>query len=61
MADKYSKPRYYRKNNIPKELNWENLQNKSGTELETQHITILNNLSHLKHKTQSTLSDWVLY
>ena len=48
MADEYSKPPYYRKINIHPELNWESLQNKSGAELETQYIKILNKLGKEK-------------
>lgn len=48
MADEYSKPPYKRKINIPKELNWENLLNKSGAELEAHYIKILNELGKEK-------------
>jgi type I restriction enzyme M protein len=44
MADEYSKPPYNRKINIPKNLNWESLLNKSGAELEVHYVKILNEL-----------------
>lgn len=44
MADEYSKPPYNRKINIPKELNWESLLNKSGAELEVHYVKILTDL-----------------
>lgn len=48
MADEYSKPPYNRKINIPKDLNWESLQNKTGAELEIHYVTILNQLGKEK-------------
>jgi len=44
MADEYSKPPYNRKINIPKNLNWESLLNKSGAELEVHYVKILTEL-----------------
>lgn len=44
MADEYSKPPYNRNIQIPKNLNWESLKNKSGAELEAHYIHILNQL-----------------
>ena len=48
MADEYSKPPYNRDIQIPKKLNWESLQNKSGAELEVHYIKILNELGKEK-------------
>jgi type I restriction enzyme M protein len=48
MADEYSKPPYNRNIQIPKKLNWESLQNKSGAELEVHYIKILNELGKEK-------------
>ena len=48
MADEYSKPPYNRDIRIPKKLNWESLQNKSGAELEVHYIKILNELGKEK-------------
>lgn len=48
MADEYSKPPYGRKINIPKNLNWESLLNKSGAELEVHYVKILNELGKEK-------------
>ncbi|MEJ5261376.1 MAG: class I SAM-dependent DNA methyltransferase [Ignavibacterium sp.] len=48
MADEYSKPPYNRNINIPKNLNWESLKNKSGAELEAHYIHILNELGKEK-------------
>lgn len=48
MADEYSKPPYNREIKIPKKLNWESLQNKSGAELEAHYIKILNELGKEK-------------
>ncbi|HRN26160.1 MAG TPA: class I SAM-dependent DNA methyltransferase [Ignavibacteriaceae bacterium] len=48
MADEYSKPPYNRDIKIPKKLNWESLQNKSGAELEAHYIKILNELGKEK-------------
>lgn len=48
MADEYSKPPYNRKINIPKNLNWESLLNKSGAELEVHYVKILNELGKEK-------------
>lgn len=48
MADEYSKPPYNRDIQIPKKLNWESLQNKSGAELEAHYIKILNELGKEK-------------
>ena len=48
MADEYSKPPYNREIKIPKKLNWESLQNKSGAELEVHYIKILNELGKEK-------------
>ncbi len=48
MADEYSKPPYNRKINIPKNLNWESLLNKSGAELMTHYIRILGELGKEK-------------
>ena len=48
MADEYSKPPYNRYIQIPKKLNWESLQNKSGAELEAHYIKILNELGKEK-------------
>lgn len=44
MADEYSKPPYNREINIPKNLNWESLLNKSGAELEVHYVKILSEL-----------------
>lgn len=48
MADEYSKPPYNRKINIPKNLNWESLLNKSGAELEVHYVKILRELGKEK-------------
>ena len=48
MADEYSRPPYNREIKIPKKLNWESLQNKSGAELEVHYIKILNELGKEK-------------
>lgn len=48
MADEYSKPPYNRDIQIPKKLNWESLQNRSGAELEVHYIKILNELGKEK-------------
>lgn len=48
MADEYSKPPFTRNIGIPAEYSWETLRRKSGAELETQYITILNELGKLK-------------
>lgn len=48
MADEYSKPPYNRNIQIPKNLNWESLKNKSGAELEAHYIHILNELGKEK-------------
>jgi type I restriction enzyme M protein len=48
MADEYSKPPFARNIGIPAEYAWETLRSKSGAELETQYITILNELGKLK-------------
>lgn len=48
MADEYSKPPYNRKINIPKNLNWESLLNKSGAELEVHYVKILTELGKEK-------------
>lgn len=48
MADEYSKPPYSRKINIPKNLNWESLLNKSGAELMAHYIKILDELGKEK-------------
>ncbi len=48
MADEYSKPPYNRKINIPKNLNWESLLNKSGAELEVHYVKILTELGKQK-------------
>jgi type I restriction enzyme M protein len=48
MADEYSKPPYNRKINIPKNLNWESLLNKSGAELEVHYVKILSELGKEK-------------
>ncbi len=48
MADEYSKPPYDRKINIPKQLNWESLLNKSGAELEVHYVKILTELAKEK-------------
>ena len=48
MADEYSKPPYNRNIQIPKKLNWESLQNKSGAELEAHYVKILNELGKEK-------------
>ncbi len=48
MADEYSKPPYNRDIQIPKKLNWESLQNKSGAELEVHYVKILNELGKEK-------------
>lgn len=48
MADEYSKPPFNRNIQIPKNLNWESLKNKSGAELEAQYIKILNELGKEK-------------
>ena len=48
MADEYSKPPHNRKIEIPKNLNWESLLNKSGAELEAHYIKILNELGKQK-------------
>ena len=48
MGDEYSKPPYNRKINIPKNLNWESLLNKSGAELEVHYVKILSELGKEK-------------
>jgi len=48
MADEYSKRPYNRNIQIPKNLNWESLKNKSGAELEAHYIHILNELGKEK-------------
>lgn len=48
MADEYSKPPYNRKINIPKNLNWESLLNKSGADLEVHYVKILTELGKEK-------------
>ncbi len=48
MADEYSKPPYSREINIPKNLNWESLLNKSGAELMAHYIKILDELGKEK-------------
>ncbi|MEO8150655.1 MAG: class I SAM-dependent DNA methyltransferase [Bacteroidia bacterium] len=49
MADEYSKPPHKRKDiNIPKELNWESLVDKSGDELERHYNKILRSLGKEK-------------
>ncbi|MDY6801239.1 MAG: class I SAM-dependent DNA methyltransferase, partial [Bacteroidota bacterium] len=48
MADEYSKPPYKRDIKIPKEFNWESLRTKTGAELETHYIKILNELGKQK-------------
>ena len=48
MADEFSKPPYNRKNEIPKEYNWESLINKTGATLETHYFNVLHNLGTQK-------------
>lgn len=48
MAHEYSKPPYNRSLNIPKEYNWESLQNKSGAELEDHYNHLLRELGQSK-------------
>ena len=48
MADEYSRPPYNRKINIPQNLNWESLLNKSGAELEVHYVKILTELGKEK-------------
>ncbi len=44
MAYEYSKPPYNRESIIPKDLDWESLKSKDGTELEAHYIKILQEL-----------------
>ena len=48
MADEYSKPPYNRTINIPKELSWDSLLARSGSELEAHYIHVLNTLGSYK-------------
>lgn len=48
MADEYGKPPYNRKNDIPKEYNWESLCNKNGAELESHYVKLLRELGKNK-------------
>src|SRR5690606_5049426 len=44
MADEYSKPPYNRDTHIPANFNWESLRNKSGAELESHYVQLLDAL-----------------
>ncbi len=44
MADEYSKPPYNRDTHIPKQYNWESLRGKSGAELESHYVKLLDEL-----------------
>ena len=44
MADEYSKPPYKRDTHIPDNFNWESLRNKSGAELESHYVQLLDAL-----------------
>ena len=44
MADEYSRPPYNRDTHIPKQFNWESLRNKSGAELESHYVKLLDEL-----------------
>lgn len=44
MADEYGRAPYNRKNDIPKEYNWESLCNKNGAELENHYVKLLREL-----------------
>lgn len=48
MADEYSKPPYNRDTKIPKKMNWQSLVGKTGADLETQYITVLQKLGEEK-------------
>jgi len=44
MADECSKPPYNRDTHIPKNFNWESLRGKSGAELESHYVKLLDEL-----------------
>lgn len=44
MADEYSRPPYKRDTKIPKGLDWNSLRNKSGAELESHYVKLLDAL-----------------
>ena len=46
LADEQTKPPHNRPSTIPAGLDWESLRNESGTELETQYVKILRELSN---------------
>ncbi|NRB10999.1 MAG: SAM-dependent DNA methyltransferase [Rickettsiaceae bacterium] len=48
MADEYSKPPHKRNIGIPKEYSWQNLLLKSGSDLETHYVSLLQELSTQK-------------
>ncbi len=53
MADEYSKPPHKRKDiNIPAEMNWESLTEKSGDELERHYNKILRSLGKGKRNSR---------
>jgi type I restriction enzyme M protein len=48
MADEYSKPPYNRDTHISKTMNWQSLIGKTGADLETQYIKVLQKLGEEK-------------
>ena len=44
MADEYSKPPYNRDTKVPKGFNWQSLRGKSGAELESHYVKLLDEL-----------------
>lgn len=64
MADEYAKPPYKRETGVPVEYNWESLRDKSGAELETHYLLMLQTLSKQKgllgqifNKSQNKIQD----
>ncbi len=64
MADEYSKPPYKRDTHIPKDYDWQSLRGKSGAELETHYVKLLDRLGKEKGmlgdifvKAQNKISD----
>jgi type I restriction enzyme M protein len=64
MADEYSRPPYKRDTKIPKGYDWQSLRGKSGAELETHYVKLLDKLGKEKGmlgdifvKSQNKISD----
>lgn len=64
MADEYSKPPYKRDTHIPTGFDWQSLRSKSGAELETHYVKLLDRLGREKGmlgdifvKAQNKISD----